>query len=116
MRRIARFVLVTYLWILLLPGVVTFAGAASNQLVLIANGGAMPVLLTDDAAPHFLSPDDPIHIRMTHQTRLNALGDVFNFHAEIDSIGDLILNVGGWLAGFCPFVWGVLLARRACQS
>jgi hypothetical protein len=116
LKHVARFFLVTYLWILLLPHAVTFAGAASNQLALIANGGTMPVQLNDISAQAFLSPDDPIHVRMTHQSHLKVLADIFNFHDEIDSVGDLLLRLGDQLDGFCLYVWIALITRKVWRS
>jgi hypothetical protein len=116
LRPIVHFLAVTYLWILLLPYAVSFAGTASNQLVLIANGEAMPVEINDAMASQFLSPDDPIHIRMTNRTHLNAFADIFNFHDEIDSVGDLLLNLGEWLSGFSYYVWIALIVRKVWRS
>ena len=115
MRRISRFFQVTALWILLLPQVVTFVGAASNQLVLIANHDKFPVMANTVKA-HEFSPDavvmpdgtvmlDDTHCLMTSKTHLNVLADIFDFHNETDSIGDLLLHLGEWLSGFCLYVW-----------
>jgi hypothetical protein len=44
----------TALWILLLPGVLFFTGAASNQAVLIANNGKFPVQCNEATYNHIL--------------------------------------------------------------
>lgn len=124
MRRIAHFFRATCLWILIFPTAVTFLGTASNQLVLVANGDRFPVLLnhatverlskpkiTEDGEilPPRIGPDgtfiDGVHCVMTSDTHLNALADIFDFHVGWFSVGDGLLELGGWLDAFCPFVW-----------
>lgn len=120
----------TVLWVLLLPYVFIFIGAASNQLVLIANGDKFPVLLSDariavltspsigedgEPLPPRVGPDgmlDARHCVMTHKTRLNFLADIFDFHTGWYSIGDELLTLGEWLSSFLPFVWGFEVVRR----
>ena len=41
---------------------------------------------------------DETHCVMTSKTHLNWLADVFDFHQEIESVGDLLLGVGDWLS------------------
>lgn len=55
---------------------------------------------------------DDTHCVMTEDTHLNLLADVFDFHDSIMSIGDLLLDFGGWLWGFAPFVWCFEVTRR----
>lgn len=112
-----KFFLATYLWILLLPPTFFFVGAASNQLVLIANHDTFPVLMNGAAVAHVMpfGYDDQGHVLMTSQTHLNALGDIFDFHDDWVSIGDLFLSVGTWLQTFCPFVWGVLIIKKVLE-
>ena len=116
MRKLAAFFRVTFLWILLLPYFFTFVGAASNQAVLIANGDKFPVLLNivkqheyDVDANGFL---DATHCLMTKNTHLNALEDIFDFHTDIYSVGDLLLETGDWLGSFCTFVWGAFAIAK----
>lgn len=114
MKRIANFLRVTSLWLLLLPGLIYFTGAASNQLVLIANHDTFPVLVNDKRAAS-VSPDgmlDGVHCLMTKRTHLNALADIFDFHVATYSIGDLLLEAGDWLWTFAPFMWLGLVIRR----
>lgn len=103
----------TYLWILLLPAACNFVGAASNQLVLIANHDKFPVLMNEFAAGRVMpfGHDDEGHVLMTHETHLNALADIFDFHSGWGSIGDLLIDLGRWLNTFCPFVWGALVLK-----
>jgi hypothetical protein len=110
-----RFLRNTALWILLLPYAATFAGIASNQLVLNANDDTFPVRINlvklhkwaDDGVA--MSDGrvylDETHVVMSNKTHLNWLADVFDFHQDIESVGDLLLDLGGWLSTFCPFVW-----------
>jgi hypothetical protein len=110
----------TFLWILLLPYALGYLGAASNQLVLVANHGCFPVMMngawTDHTHPDpstGMLADDSVHCEMTSQTHLNFLADVFNFHAGILSIGDLLLDAGD---AMLPYTWGIwlglILTRR----
>jgi hypothetical protein len=112
------------LWVLLLPYVVSFAGAASNQLVLIANNDTFPVRVNLVKVKTFVGDDavqlpdgtvmlDDVHCLMSSKTHLNLLADNFDFRDDgIESIGDMLLGLGEWLKSFCIFVW-VALASRA---
>lgn len=113
----------TLLWIILLPYVVTFIGAASNQLVLNANGDTFPVRLNAAKVVKFTEGEivilndgtvmlDDTHCVMSAKTHLNWLADIFDFHDDIESIGDMLLELGAWLQTFCPFVWLALVCDR----
>ena len=107
------------LWVLLLPYALTGLGAASNQLVLIANHDKFPVMLNEAARAHF-QPDangliDKEHCVLTNETHLNFLADIFDFHTGWLSIGDLLLMLGDWLSGFCVYVWIVLVVKSLYQ-
>ncbi|MBD0383192.1 DUF5317 domain-containing protein [Paenibacillus sedimenti] len=83
-----------------------FAGVALNTLVMLVNGGRMPV--SEEAAsvldPYYLKmlKEDPVvykHILMTESTRLPFLGDIISLSApyprrQAISIGDVIMNFG----------------------
>jgi hypothetical protein len=125
----------TSLYILAIPVLFTFLGAASNQLVLIVNGDTFPVLLNAkkvDAAtappelkfpapvsrpqPAMETSDgtimlDDVHCVMTSQTHLNALADVFDL-GNIYSIGDFGLILGEYLWAFAPFLFAFDVARK----
>lgn len=110
-----KFLRVTFLWVLFLPFATTTIGAASNQLVIIANHDKFPVLLNEDARVA-MNPDangliDKEHCVMTDKTHLNALADIFDFKDGWYSIGDLLLMLGDWLAGFCFYVWIALVVN-----
>lgn len=80
-------------------------GMALNLLVMLANGGRMPVELT---AAQDLSPADvPAlvggtygkHIAMSNDTNLNFLGDLIYLqapypHHTIVSLGDIVFSIG----------------------
>lgn len=138
MSRFVSFFRATALWILLLPIASNFIGAASNQLVLWANNDTFPVkinlakmqIMTDGEAS--INPDgtvtlkgghvvilpdgttmlDPVHCLMTSKTHLNLLADNWDFHDSIESVGDLLLDFGGWSWNFAPFVWGAIVIGR----
>jgi hypothetical protein len=112
---------VTMLWILLLPVGLIILGAALNQAAVIANHDAMPVQ-ANEARVMMMSNDsvtvagktffDPRHSVMTADTRLKVLCDVFDFGDSISSIGDLLIDFGGWLWAFAPYVWGALVCLK----
>lgn len=101
----------TYLYILIFPYFLCYLGAASNQLVLIANHDTFPVLMRGAAATRImpLGYDDEGHVLMTKDTHLNALGDIFDFHDGWESVGDLLLTAGLKLQDICFWVWMTLV-------
>ena len=100
-------------------------GAASNQVVLYSNHDRFPVSINlvkaHEMAPEAIElPDgivmlDDVHCLMTPKTHLNLLADVFDFHHH-ESIGDLSLDLGGWMWTFAPFVWGAAVTRKLNQT
>jgi hypothetical protein len=104
----------TYLWVLFLPLLIQFLGIASNQLVLIANHDTFPVLVSLAHAKWLTG--DPIHVAMTDQTHLNFLADIFDFHEIIESIGDLLFQLGEWLQNFSSVIWFVLAVRKMASQ
>jgi hypothetical protein len=127
MKKIRRFLCSSFLWVLLAPYLIFGIGAASNQVVLIANHDAFPVLLNpvklaailpDDAValpPGRSQMIDTVHETMTKDTRLNALADIFDL-GSIYSIGDFAIILGLWLNTFAPFVWGVLVFKKCWDA
>ena len=128
----------TSLYILAIPVLFTFLGAASNQVVLIANHDTFPVLVNekkvadmaarDDkeekpSTPSFTTPVpaeemndvvmfDDVHCLMTPKTHLNAFADIFDLKDAIYSIGDFSLILGGWLWAFAPGVFVFDVTRK----
>ena len=124
-----KFLRTTALWIILAPTAISWLGAASNQVVLYANHDTFPVSvnpvklqvftggeLVKDPKPHMEGGTtveledgtvmmDPTHCVMTSKTHLNWLADVFDFHDEIESIGDLLINLGDWANAFALYVY-----------
>jgi Family of unknown function (DUF5317) len=112
-----QFIRKTMLWLLLLPTIVGFAGAASNQLVLYTNDDKFPVMVNQKHLKAFGGADvdgmlDDIHCVMTHQTHLNFLADIFDFHHSIQSIGDLLIDGGDTYGPFAWVVWAALMLRK----
>lgn len=110
-----KFLRKTFLYILAIPLLFTVLGTLSNQVVLYANHDRFPVSANLVKAQE-LAPDavllkdghimlDDTHELMTSETHLNLFADVFDFHDEIESIGDLSLELGDWMWGFAPFVF-----------
>ncbi len=116
MKWLADFTRKTFLWVLLAPIAAGLLGAASNQLVIIANHGKFPVMLNErirvQAAPDVNGLLDDVHCVMTSETHLNALADVFDFRDSTQSIGDLFIELAYWLWIFAPTAWVVLVLRK----
>jgi hypothetical protein len=117
-----KFLRVTMLWLVLAPIGIFSLGAASNQMVLIANHDKFPVMLNEqkanlhdkDGVPLIDSYGmmDEVHCLMTKDTHLNALADIFDFREAIYSVGDGLIELGEWLSTFMSFVWAGLVIRR----
>ena len=129
-----KFLRKTALWILLIPAALTYGGAASNQLVLIANHDSFPVMANDfkseimvanmkaewkeataEAGLDIELPAgyiDDVHVVMTHETHLNFLADVFDLKDGIYSVGDFGIILGSFLWAYAPFVWAFEVIRR----
>ena len=128
----------TSLYLLAIPMLFTFLGAASNQLVLVANHDSFPVMLNakklqemtepreqtainfNKPIPAFETDDavmlDEVHCVMTSHTQLNFLADVFDFKDGIYSIGDFMLMLGEWFGVFAPFVFVFDTTRKLAKS
>lgn len=116
MKKAFRFLRVTMLWIIALPYTIGGTGVALNQAVLIANHGKFPVML-NNRQQRFQGVEsdgfmDDYHCNMTHDTRLNALGDIFHYNAAYVSVGDMLIDIGDWLSEFCAYIWGVLVCLK----
>lgn len=99
---------------LALPLAFMFVGAACNQAVLVANGDTFPVLANTvrvEGAPPGTQMDK-IHVVMSPEHHLKFLADIFDFQDSTESIGDLMLEFGGWMWGFAPYVWGYAIIRK----
>ncbi len=122
MNKIRKFLRSSLLYILVAPYILFGLGVASNQAVLIANHDKFPVMVNPVKLAHML-PDgvtilprrsqmiDTVHETMTKDTHLNALADIFDM-GTIYSIGDFMLQLGEWLMGFTPFVWGYAVIKK----
>lgn len=131
-----KFLSFAFLWILALPLLLTFTGAASNQLVLAANHDKFPVMVNERKLKEFetrddkeiqaiaselgiqvqpdVEPDDgmidDVHCVMTDHTHLNFLADWIDF-GSIYSPGDLLLMLGDYLQPLSFPIWfAVVLA------
>ena len=127
----------TALWIVLLPLLFTYLGAASNQLVLNANSDTFPVrinatkiLIAEKGETEELPNGDKLvgnvliladgtimlddtHCVMTDKTHLNFLADVIDLRGVgIESVGDIMLDLGDWSWNYAPLVWGLVVIGR----
>jgi hypothetical protein len=114
-----QFIRKTMLWLLLLPTIAGFAGAASNQLVLYANNDKFPVMVNQRHLNSFVEGGadadgmiDDVHCVMTHNTHLNILADIFDLHTSIYSIGDFLMMWNDTYGVFVYFLWAVLMITR----
>ena len=124
----------TSLYLLAVPALCFFLGAASNQAVLIANHDRFPAMLNDTKAAifadklnseeippliyHSIVKDgmiDEVHCVMTPQTHLNILAEVFDF-GSIYSVGDFLLILADWLWAFMPFLFVFDVVRKLKKS
>ena len=83
-------------------------GAGMNQSVFIANGGKFPVMINERHAESFGHEGeffDDLHCFMTNKTHLNFLADYINLHTTIKSPGDLLVELGDFLAGYSLAIW-----------
>ena len=107
------------LWLVLLPTVLSFAGAVSNQLVLYANNDKFPVMVNQRHLNRFVEDGadadgmmDDVHCVMTHQTHLNFLADIFDFHSNIKSIGDLLMDWSNDYGVLAYVIWVTLACKK----
>jgi uncharacterized protein DUF5317 len=126
-KKFLAFARASLLWMLILPYALVFTGAASNQMVLIANHDEFPVMLNPVHLSHLIDSQEDIdrvtatgmiddtHCVMTKYTHLNALADVFDFHDAIYSIGDGLLMAGYSLQGPLFVAWLALVLYREKQ-
>lgn len=81
----------------LLGSGLVLAGSFLNRLVMAVNGGKMPVKFTLSKLTGFANEatfdlPEAIHIKMSEQTKLNFLGDLFDFGYCVMSIGDIVMK------------------------
>ncbi len=119
-----KFLRKTALWILLSPIALQVTGAASNQLVLIANHDTFPVNINQvKLRQHFQGEDgmvtlpdgtvmiDDVHCLMSSKTHLNWLADEFDL-GSIYSVGDFGIMLGEYLLEFAPLVWSLVIIEK----
>lgn len=120
-----------HLWLLVLPLLLIFLGATSNQVVIYANHGKFPVMVSsrqkwdfqqkataDSDAPQL--PDDGMlddtHSIMIPSDHLKFLADWINLGDGIYSPGDMILLLGAFLWSFCSVAWLVLVVKERWEA
>jgi hypothetical protein len=111
---------IPYWQLIALPILAMFLGAASNQVVLIANDGRFPVQLNAASVERYSDNSktvnsivylDHIHTVMRPEDHLKLMADVINI-GPIESIGDLFLDLGFWSFQFTPLMWLTLALRN----
>jgi hypothetical protein len=126
MKKLLAFARASLLWMLLLPYIMVFTGAASNQAVLISNHDKFPVMVNPVKLGGFVdSPEafdrllstgmiDSVHCVMTPKTHLNALADVFDL-GSIYSVGDGLIIGGSELQYPLAIAWLAIILYREKQ-
>jgi hypothetical protein len=127
MKKLLALARASLLWMLLLPYLMIFTGAASNQAVLIANHDKFPVMVNPVKLGHMVdSPEslsqllstgmiDDVHEVMTPKTHLNALADVFDFKDAVYSVGDGLIIGGSELYYPLAIAWLAIILYREKQ-
>ncbi|TCS76904.1 DUF5317 domain-containing protein [Effusibacillus lacus] len=98
---------------------IMMAGIAMNLLVMISNGGRMPVdieiirQIAPNQVEQLVAGTIGKHVAMTEQTNLNLLGDIFYLHAPypreaLVSLGDILFSVGVFY-----FIQKTMVKRRS---
>jgi len=116
MKRLWSLFLSCFLWVVLTPYALIFMGAASNQIVMIANHDSMPVLVNQQRLAEFTEGHDVAegmldnrHSILTNESHLVFLADIFDFHDSIESVGDMLLDAGSGLEYPCFIAWLTLI-------
>lgn len=117
---------IPYWKLVAIPALLYMLGAASNQAVLIANGGRFPVQVTPAALKYEIGEErtrtvdgivylDPVHTVMRPEDHLKMLADVIDLHVATFSIGDLFLIVGDF--GFAKGIvaWLALILKKLME-
>lgn len=119
------------LWVLLLPFVTHYTGALFNQIVMIANNGRMPVLLSPTELDAWLTVKgntilingmmDFRHSVMTRSSRWKLLADIIDLkQLGVWSVGDLLIAAGDNMEQAAPYVILALLwfkrEENICQN
>jgi hypothetical protein len=56
---------------------------------------------------------DDTHVVMTSHTHLNLLADRIDVRTEgIESVGDILIDLGDYTWQFAPIIWGVVVIRK----
>jgi len=131
MKEFRKFFYSSFLWLLLAPTAFIGAGAASNQLVLIANHDRFPVMVNsvqlkkmalmdsgtfDESGQPIDGMLDDVHCVMTDKTHLNFLADIFDLREAVYSVGDFSLMLGEKLDFFCFPAWVFLMLRKRWEE
>ena len=130
-----KFLRKTALWVVALPLLCFFLGAALNQAVLVANHDKFPVMWNDakvnlyrleatkaaedgneqaEIALALLEHGylDDTHCLMTKDTHLNFLADWIDMKSATYSPGDLVLELGESGLIYAPFIWATIVIGR----
>lgn len=106
------------LWLVALPYLILFVGGTANQIVLHVNGGKFPVQINPTQQVGKVDVNgmlDAVHCVMTSQTRLNWLGDWIDLVKEVDSPGDLLIDLGLFLQYPAFLLWAFILSSEAIK-
>lgn len=99
------------------PWLLGVAGDWSNKLVMVVNGGTMPVrlpapLLAGAACTQDDFGHDFIHSCYTQATHLKVLADIWTLHKGVYSLGDFLLDANDWLFWPGLAIWVALMIKN----
>jgi hypothetical protein len=99
-----------------------FLGSTLNQIVLTANHDTFPVTVNEIKAKHRVGDGqvlsngtvmlDETHCIASDKTHLNILGDILDKGDGIESIGDVLIDFGGWAWHYCVAIWGFIVTLK----
>jgi hypothetical protein len=133
-----KFLRKTALWIVAVPLLFIYLGAAANQAVLVANHDRFPVMWNSYKAVHYelaiehaieKDPEDvqahfdlvalrtegyldDTHVLMTTNTHLNFLADWIDLKDATYSIGDVLLLLGEKASEYSFPIWCAVVIGR----
>jgi hypothetical protein len=114
---------IPYWYLLVLPYVSLYFGAALNQLVMLVNGNTMPVYFPKSiysdvcSDPSFLvQQGDVVHTCMTHMTHLKFQCDWISLGNPVPMLimspGDIFIFLYEMAVPLCFYLWIVLIINK----
>lgn len=112
---ISRIKAIPYKFFLFGPYLIQEIGSGLNHIVMVANGGQMPVKLPwlpIEACTQEDFGHDFIHTCLTSHSHLKWLADIWTEHHGIFSLGDMLLDVSDFTLWPCLIIWATLMIYK----